>query len=167
MQSDADAFVLDADALNLMSPATEYQWPNGVVLTPHPAEAGRLLGVTTEAVQADRAGALEALVSNTQSVVVLKGAGTLVGAPERSSIVVPGAAPALAAAGTGDVLSGVIAGLLAQGAAPYDAALCAVWLHAAAGRQLGANRGGRGVLAGEIAEAIPRQIEHLIRGWRA
>ncbi|MGB0589505.1 MAG: NAD(P)H-hydrate dehydratase [Myxococcota bacterium] len=167
LESPARVCVLDADALNLMAPASATTWPQSAVLTPHPGEAARLLGITTAAVQGDRLAALAALVKATGATVVLKGAGTLIGAPGRRTMILPGGVPALAAAGTGDVLAGVIAAFAAQGLSAYDACLCATWVHAGAGLQLGLGHADRGVLAGELSDAIPAQVDALVQGWTA
>ncbi|GAB2520870.1 NAD(P)H-hydrate dehydratase [Lysobacter humi (ex Lee et al. 2017)] len=145
--------VLDADALNLLAEA-----PRPVpqaILTPHPAEAGRLLGRSTADVQGDRFGALAALVERYGAPVVLKGAGTLVGAPGRVPHVVSAGNPGLATGGTGDVLTGTIASLLAQGLAPADAAVAGALLHAAAG-DAAAVEGERGLRAADLLPALRR-----------
>lgn len=134
----AHALLLDADALNLIAGDPDLlarlrQRSAPSLITPHPGEAGRLLGEATKAVQADREGALAGLVARTGAVVVLKGAGTLVqapgGAPWRNATGHPG----MAAPGMGDVLCGLIAALWVQGLTPEDAARTGVWLHGAAG----------------------------------
>jgi NAD(P)H-hydrate epimerase len=105
-------------------------------------------------VQADRPAALHALLDRHAAVVVLKGAGSLVGQRGRVPQVCDRGHPVLAAPGTGDVLAGAIGGLLAQSGDPWGAAVAAVWLHARAGELL-ANDSGRGVLASEVAAALP------------
>ena len=150
--------VFDADAL--FFPLTEV--PANCVLTPHPGEAARLLGGTASLVQADRPAALRALLDRHAAVVVLKGAGSLVGQRGRVSQVCDRGHPVLAAPGTGDVLAGAIGGLLAQSGDPWGAAVAAVWLHARAGERL-ANDAGRGVLAGEIAAALPAAMAEVLR----
>jgi len=157
--------VVDADALNLLAARGEAARCQGQVITPHPGEAGRLLGSDARAVEGDRLAAARALVEATGAVVVLKGARTVVAAPGGPAFLSDRAAPALAAGGTGDVLAGAIAGLLAQDASPLDAALVAVWIHAEAGRTLGMGCADRGVLASEVADALPRSIDALIQGW--
>jgi|AntDeeMinimDraft_5_1070356.scaffolds.fasta_scaffold01399_4 NAD(P)H-hydrate epimerase len=170
-----ERLLLDADALNLAA-AEPGMAPIPTIVTPHPGEAGRLLGIGTDAVQADRFAALDGLVDRCGCTVVLKGAGTLVGAPRRGTALLPGARPELGVGGTGDVLSGVIAGLLAQGVASHDAARTGVWLHAAA-----AMRAARGddseapPLPSELAEAVAavatdltgrvRQVSPWDREW--
>jgi ADP-dependent NAD(P)H-hydrate dehydratase / NAD(P)H-hydrate epimerase len=154
--------VVDADALNLLAQAPQ-RLPGDWVLTPHPAEAARLLGSETAAVQADRLGAARALHARYGAVVVLKGAGTLVaasvdGATEVS--ICERGNPGMATAGMGDVLTGVIAGLLAQldaGARPRRPSHLAAWLgvlvHALAGDA--ASEGGqRGLIASDVIDEL-------------
>lgn len=148
--------VVDADAL--VEPLGRLS--ARCVLTPHPGEAARSLGLSTEAVQADRAAALRALNARHDAVVVLKGAGTLIGQPGRVPQVCERGHPALAAPGTGDVLAGAIGGLCAQGADVWAAARIAVWAHARAGESLG-RLTPRGVLAGEVAAALPPALAEL------
>ncbi|MCC7070019.1 MAG: NAD(P)H-hydrate dehydratase [Deltaproteobacteria bacterium] len=120
------------------------------VCTPHPGEAGRLLSSSSAAVQADRLAAAHGLVELLGGVVVLKGACPVVAAPGHEPVVVEGGAPALAVAGSGDVLAGVIGALLGRGLAPLDAALVGVQAHQRAGTRLGT----RGALASDIADAV-------------
>jgi len=145
--------VLDADALNLLARSGQAA-PSGSVLTPHPGEAGRLLGTDAAAVQADRMAALGELQQrHAGSVIVLKGAGTLVGAQGRTPGLCERGNPAMAAPGMGDVLTGLIAGILAQCRDPWHAACAGVMAHALAGDELARERH-RGVLALELAEAL-------------
>jgi NAD(P)H-hydrate epimerase len=144
--------VVDADALNLLAqdPRRRDDW----VLTPHPAEAARLLGCTTAEVQADRFEAARRLQSGLGGVVVLKGAGTLVQGPShRPPAVCSDGNPGMATAGSGDVLTGVIAALRAQGLEAEEAACAGVCLHAAAGDRA-ALGGEKGMVAGDILEAL-------------
>ena len=144
--------VVDADALNLLaeSPTVHDNW----VLTPHPGEAGRLLGVDTGAIQSDRYGSVRRLHERFGGIAVLKGAGTLVQGPShRPTGVCDGGNPGMATAGTGDLLTGMIAALIAQGLALEDAAAAGVCLHAAAG-DAAARGGERGLLASDLFEQI-------------
>ncbi|MBC7542603.1 MAG: NAD(P)H-hydrate dehydratase [Candidatus Sericytochromatia bacterium] len=127
--------ILDADALNVACAHPEWVWHRSAptVLTPHAGEAGRWLGIGSEELQADRWGALERLVDRTAAVVVLKGARTLIGSPNGPQWVNVSGSPALARGGSGDLLTGLIAALLAQGLGATDAARTAVWWHGAAG----------------------------------
>ncbi|HVN99870.1 MAG TPA: NAD(P)H-hydrate dehydratase [Steroidobacteraceae bacterium] len=149
--------VIDADGLNLLA-ASGTRPPPHAVLTPHPGEAARLLGWTTVAVQADRPAALQALVEKTGAVVVLKGAGTLVGAPGRIGALCTRGNPGMAAPGMGDVLTGAIAALLAQCGDALQAARAGVIAHALAGDDLARQGGGRGMLALEVAEGLTRWV---------
>jgi hydroxyethylthiazole kinase-like uncharacterized protein yjeF len=146
--------VLDADALTIigtdLGELKHAKAPR--VLTPHPAEAARLLGVSTADVQADRYAAATDLAAISGQVTVLKGARTLIAHPDGRGHVCPLDVPALAVAGTGDVLTGVVAALL-PGLAPFEAASAAVYLHARAGAL--AARADRGLFAREVADAVP------------
>ena len=149
--------VLDADALNLLASTGEPP-PPGTVLTPHPGEAGRLLGSSAAAVQSDRLAALQKLIERNGAVVALKGAGTLIGAPGRVPALCTRGNPGMAAPGMGDVLTGAIAGILAQCGDPWLAARAAVMAHALAGDDLARLGGGRGMLALEVAEGLARWV---------
>lgn len=143
----ARPLVLDADALNLLAcdPAQRADW----ILTPHPGEAARLLGYhDTAVIAADRFAASAALQARYGGTVVLKGAGTLVQTPMQLGVIA-GGNPGMAAGGMGDVLSGIIAALVAQGLAGADAATAGAALHAAAG-DLAAEAGERGLLASDL-----------------
>jgi len=144
--------VVDADALNLIAerkePARE-DW----ILTPHPGEAGRLLGVGSDDIQQDRITALEKLVERYGGTIVLKGAGTLVGARGRTPGLCERGNPGMASPGTGDVLTGAIAGVLAQTADPWLATRAAVLIHAMAGDAV-ARGGERGLLASDVAREL-------------
>lgn len=144
--------VLDADALNCLarSPRHRDDW----ILTPHPGEAGRLLGVATAAIQADRLAALGRLVERYGGTVVLKGRCTLVGQAGRVPWVIDRGNPGMATAGMGDVLTGIVAGLAAQtGALDADTAAAAAFVHAAAG-DTAAAPGQRGLLASDLFPAL-------------
>ena len=144
--------VVDADALNLLSAAPRRR--DNWILTPHPGEAGRLLGTSARAVQLDRLAALDALVARYGGTVVLKGAGTLVA----TAGAIPGLCergnPGMATPGAGDVLTGAIAGILAQCGDPAVAARIGVWVHAMAGDSGARNGGERGLLASDIAREL-------------
>jgi ADP-dependent NAD(P)H-hydrate dehydratase / NAD(P)H-hydrate epimerase len=150
----ARTLVVDADALNLLAEggtAPREDW----ILTPHPGEAGRLLGVSAQDIQRDRLGALERLLERYHGTIVLKGAGTLVGARGRTPGLCERGNPGMATAGTGDVLTGAIAGILAQCHDPWAAARTGVLVHAMAG-DAAARGGERGVLAGDLM----RELQH-------
>jgi NAD(P)H-hydrate epimerase len=129
------AAVIDADGLKLMA-QVEAWWaklPRETVLTPHPGEMEALTGCSTELIQADRIATAEAYAARWGHVVVLKGAFSVIAAPDGRSSVIPVAANALAHAGTGDVLAGIITGLRAQKYPAYEAAVAGTWIHAQAG----------------------------------
>lgn len=140
--------VLDADGLNLLA-AHPRALPETVVLTPHPGEAARLLDMTTAGVQADRFAAARDLARKYGAVVVLKGAGSLIADAGGRVAACPWGNPGMASGGMGDVLTGVIAGLLAQGLTPWEAACLGTGLHARAG-DLAARAGERGMLASDL-----------------
>ena len=144
--------VIDADALNILAQRSLVTRPNWI-LTPHPGEAGRLLGCSSQEVQSDRLGALERLVARFGAVVVLKGAGTLVGAPNQPSAFCERGNPGMAAPGMGDVLTGAIAGVLAQHGDCWASARVGVLAHSQAGDAL-ARTGERGLLASELAREL-------------
>jgi len=150
--------VLDADALNQLA-ERHLLAPAGAVLTPHPGEAGRLLGESTANVQSDRPAALRRLCQrHPGATVVLKGAGTLVGVSSRPvSALCERGNPGMATAGMGDVLTGAVAGILAQCHDPWLAARAGVMAHALAGDDLARERQ-RGILALDLAEAITRWV---------
>lgn len=154
--------VIDADGLNLLSKIEEW-WkllPAETVLTPHPAEMGRLSQLSTDEVQAQRLDLARAKAEEWNAVVILKGAMTVIAAPDGRLTLSPFKTDALATAGTGDVLAGLIAGLLAQGLKPFDAAQSAVYIHGLAGvkaaEQFGSGQhpSGRSVLAGDVLDHI-------------
>ena len=148
--------VVDADALNLLAeaPGPKGDGASDWILTPHPGEAARLLGCAASDVETDRFAAARTLQSRFGGVLVLKGAGTIVqGASHRPPAVCSDGNPGMATPGSGDVLTGVIAGLRAQGLSAEDAAGAGVCLHAAAGDRA-AIGGEKGLLAGDILEAL-------------
>jgi len=152
--------VIDADALNLISvdprlALAARQRSAPTVLTPHPLEAARLLGVRTDQVQADRIAAATALAKRFGSIVVLKGAGTVCADRAGNWAVIDAGSPSLATAGTGDVLAGVIGGLIAQGTSVASAACLGAWVHARAGELAAEHRGG---VIGMAASALPAWV---------
>ncbi len=148
--------VWDADALNLLASGF-VQLPKDCVITPHPGEAARLLGIGTAEVQADRPTAALALSKKYSAVVVLKGTGSLIAHPDGRLSLCHQGHPAMATGGLGDVLAGLIGALLAQGMQAFDAASLAVWLHANAGLQQG--KFGRGLAASDLIPAIRQLLE--------
>jgi NAD(P)H-hydrate epimerase len=158
--------VLDADGLNAFAGRARDLAARAAatVLTPHPGELGRLLGVPTDAVQRDRVAAARRAARESQAFVVLKGQLSLVAAPDGETHVNPTGNPGMATGGTGDVLTGLLAALLAQGYEPFLAAQLAVHLHGLAGDLVAARRGEVGLCAGDLAEALPEARERLAAG---
>lgn len=155
--------VVDADALtHFAERAAELANAVGrLILTPHPGEMGRLLGISAAEVEADRFGALARAVELTRSVVLLKGARTLIGAPGELPVVNSSGTPALATAGAGDVLSGITLAL-ACSLAPRQAAWCAAWVHGSAAEAWAGETGAdRGLLAHEVADRVPQVLAGL------
>jgi len=152
----ARPLIVDADALNLLArePLRRADW----ILTPHPGEAARLLGTTVSQVQADRFAAVTALVRDRDGVAVLKGAGTLIAAADTPVAVCGAGNPGMATAGSGDVLSGVIAALVAQGLELPEAATAGVCLHARAG-DAAARDGERGMIATDILAELRGMLQ--------
>jgi NAD(P)H-hydrate epimerase len=128
------------------------------VLTPHAGELGRLLESDSAEVEARRLESARTAAATANAVVVLKGDDTLVAAPDGRLAVSAGGAPALATAGTGDVLSGVIGALLAKGMEPFHAAAAGVFVHLAAGRLAASEIGPEGVIAGDVIERLPAAL---------
>lgn len=147
--------VLDADALNLLARGIR-ELPAGTVLTPHPGEAARLLGISTAEVQGNRFAAVRLLCEATGCVVVLKGAGTLVAAPNELPRVIAAGNPGMAVGGMGDVLTGVVAALRAQGMSAFDAACAGALLHAVAGDDAANDGGERGLLPSDLFPHLRR-----------
>ncbi len=159
--------VVDADGLNVLASSSESWWnefSSGAVLTPHPGEMARLTGLSTKDIQEHRVEIAVDSAVKWRKIVVLKGAFTVVAYPDGRSRLSPFANPAMATAGTGDVLAGTIAGLLAQGVAPEEAAALGVYLHGLAGQRAGEEFGSAGMLAGDLLPELPRAIRDLRRG---
>lgn len=155
--------VLDADALNILAQTPDLikQSKGALVLTPHPGEMARLLQTTVQEVQEDRLAAARKAAAAFQAVIVLKGARTLVVFPGGEWLVNSSGNPGMATAGTGDVLTGMITGFLAQRVSLGDAVGLAVWLHGAAGDRAAGASGFRGLTAGDIINNVPRELKEL------
>jgi NAD(P)H-hydrate epimerase len=158
--------VIDADGLNCLAASPEIfkHCTAPVVITPHPGEMARLTGATPAEIQADRPGCARKFAVSHGIHVVLKGARTLVALPDGEVFINPTGNAGMAAGGMGDVLTGVIAGLICQGASAADAALAGVYLHGAAADALAETMGPVGFLAGEVANAIPGQLAAFSKG---
>ena len=155
--------VADADALTALAkdPAVLQNAKAPVVLTPHPGEMARLLHCSTKEVQADRIKAACSLASGTGAVVLLKGARTVVAEPNGRYAINPTGNPGMGTGGMGDVLTGIIGALLAQGCEPFDAACLGAYVHGLAGDQLASYKGPWGFLASELADWLPRIWKQL------
>lgn len=155
--------VLDADALNALADQRRLlkKLPRDRVLTPHPGEMSRLLNRSIADVEADRVATARHAASEWGAVVLLKGAHTVVAEPGGQVSVDPHEVPALASGGTGDVLSGIIGGLLAQGLDPFTAAVTGVYVHAEAGRAVSARQGDAGLLASDLLPELPPLVRTL------
>jgi hydroxyethylthiazole kinase-like uncharacterized protein yjeF len=155
--------VLDADALNVCAGATELlrDARGPVVVTPHPGEMARLLGIDAASVQADRVGAARQAVARFGGTAVLKGAGTLIAAEGRPLHLNLSGNPGMAKGGMGDVLAGLLAGLLAQGITPFSAACAAVYLHGLAGTLAAWHGSQSGMTAGDVVVELPSAFRRL------
>jgi hydroxyethylthiazole kinase-like uncharacterized protein yjeF len=170
----AAALVLDADALNLIAASVDLQQRLTAraapkLLTPHPLEAARLLGISSAEIQRDRLAAARAIAARFNAIVVLKGSGSVIAQPGGAVVVNTSGNPGLASAGTGDVLAGICGSLLAQGWPAREAALGAVWIHgAAADRLVKQGIGPIGMCAGELPAAarvvLNELVENALRG---
>ncbi len=154
--------VLDADALNLLARGA-YKLREDTILTPHPGEAARLLNISTQEVQANRFAAVRLLSESNGCVVVLKGAGTLVAAPGETVRVIDAGNPGMAVGGMGDVLTGVIAALRAQGFRAFDAACVGALLHAVAGDDAAREGGQRGLLPSDLFAQLRNRVNGTMR----
>ena len=157
------SLVLDADALNTLAEIPNWwqQLADDAILTPHPGEMARLAGVSVDEVQSDRVGIAKKIALEWHKTIVLKGAYTVIASPGGQSRISSIANPGLASAGTGDVLVGVIAGLLAQGLSLFDAAACGVFLHGEAGEVVKSRLGNAGMIASDLLPVLPLVIKQL------
>ncbi len=159
--------VLDADALNLIAaePGLQHRAKhrrNATLMTPHPLEAARLLGTSSQQVQANRLDAARQLAREFNATVILKGSGSVIAEPKGNAYINPTGNPALSTAGSGDVLAGVCGALLAQGWPVRDAALAATWVHGKAADELvSRGTGPIGLTAGELIPAVRTLLNRL------
>ena len=158
--------VIDADALNAISQNIESlgKPARNFVMTPHPKELSRLTGKSVSEISADRIGSCLAAAKKFDCVVVLKGAYTVVGSPDGEAYINPTGNSGMSTAGAGDVLSGIIGGLLAQGLTPLDAACAGVYLHGKAGDIASDIIGKAGLVAGDITASIPQALTAITQG---
>lgn len=159
--------VLDADGLNALAGEPEVLRGTSapVVITPHPGELSRLLGMPVQTILADRLGAAREAADRTRAVVVLKSAATAVATPDGDAYIVRRGNAGMATGGMGDVLTGAIASLIGQGVSPVEAAWCGAYLHGLAADLLAEQRGMIGMLASEVAHHLPQAIAR-VRGGR-
>jgi hydroxyethylthiazole kinase-like uncharacterized protein yjeF len=158
--------VIDADALNALADANGWaaRLPGPAILTPHPGEMARLIQSKDKSgIHTDRVGTARHTAAEWGHVVILKGAFTVIAHPDGRAVILPFANPALATAGSGDVLAGAIVGLLAQGLAPFDAAVCGAYLHALAGELARREIGEAGVVASDVLARLPAAIRQVRR----
>jgi NAD(P)H-hydrate epimerase len=162
----ARPLVVDADGLFAFGqePGALKGRPAATIVTPHPGEAARLLGVSSEEINRDRPGSARRLAERSGSVVVLKGAGTVVAAPDGRMRINPTGGPALGSGGSGDVLTGVVAGFLGQGLDAFDAAALGAFVHGHAADRIAARTGPAGLLAGDLLQELPEAMQEL-RAW--
>jgi len=155
--------VIDADAINTLSKTTGWwrQLTDNAIITPHAVEMARLTGMMVTDIQADRSGTAAGAAAEWGKTVVLKGAYTVIATADGKLRISPSANPGLSTAGTGDILAGAIAGLLAQGLKPFDAASLAVWLHAKAGEAVKEEMGDSGMIASDLLPQLPKAIKKL------
>jgi hydroxyethylthiazole kinase-like uncharacterized protein yjeF len=155
--------VIDADGLNVLAGRTDElrTRPAPTVLTPHPAELGRLLDMSTGDIQADRVAAVRRATSALDCVVLLKGYRTLVSGQRGEVVINPTGGPELATAGTGDVLTGIVVALVAAGVESFSATVASAYIHGLAGSVAAERYGESGVLAGDVAESVPAAIARL------
>lgn len=155
--------VVDADGLNMLSDIPDWHklLPPETILTPHPGEMARLSGKSTAEVQADRLRIAQTCAAAWGHVVVLKGAFTIVAAPNGKTILIPFANPGLASAGTGDVLAGTVVALRAQGLEAFQAAVAGAYLHGLAGEIIRERLGTAGMTASDVARALPEAIRSI------
>ncbi len=160
------SLVLDADALNTLAEVPNWwrELTGDALLSPHPGEMARLVGVPVDEVQSARVDITRKAAQEWGKTIVLKGAYTVIAAPDGRAKISPVANPGLASAGTGDVLAGVIAGLLAQGLPLFDAAALGVYLHGQAGEVVKARLGDAGMIAGDLLPVLPIVIKQLKEG---
>jgi ADP-dependent NAD(P)H-hydrate dehydratase / NAD(P)H-hydrate epimerase len=156
--------VIDADGLKLLAQIKDWaaKLPPLSILTPHPGEMSVLTGLSKEEIQESRQDTASRCAKDWGHVIVLKGAFTVIASPDGRLTVIPVASPALARAGTGDVLAGLVVGLLAQGLDAFDAAVAAAWIHAQAGLYAADDLGTTAsVLAGDVLNSVPDVISDL------
>lgn len=158
--------VIDADGLYALAQINEW-WKNlkanTAILTPHPGEMATLTGLSRDEIQTNRIEVAKKFAAEWQQVVVLKGAFSVIASPDGRATILPFATPALATAGTGDVLAGTIAAMLAQKLSPYNAAIAGAYLHGLAGTIAEKEIGRAGVVAGDLIPRLPQAIRQVMQ----
>lgn len=156
--------VIDADGLNILSQVGEWwrRLGSNVILTPHPGEMARLTGKSVREIQANRNDVAQYFAKKWNKIIVLKGANTVIVSPAGKVSLSPFANPVLATAGTGDILSGVIVGLLVQGLESLNAACAGVYIHGLAGEEFSKKTSKTGMLASDLLLLIPQIIRQLV-----
>jgi NAD(P)H-hydrate epimerase len=151
--------VIDASALRLLAqyPQLDDNW----ILTPHPGEAASLLACSNQEIQDDRLQSATLIQQKYGGIIVLKGVGTVIQTFEKNAFICPKGNPGMASAGMGDVLSGIIAGLCAQGVSLSEAAMLGVWLHAEAADTIAREQGERGLLASDLLNRLPKILNQM------
>lgn len=155
--------IIDGDGLNIISKIGEWQTKlkGETILTPHPGEMARLTGLSVKEIQSDRIHVAQYFAKKWHKIVVLKGANTLIVLPVGETLQSPFANPILATAGTGDVLAGIISGMLAQGLNLFDASCVGVYIHGLAGEIIKEQIGDTGMIASDLLPMLPEVIEQL------
>ncbi len=158
-----NGLILDADALNTLSQIQDWSTPLQIplIITPHPGEMSRLMGIDIDSIQKNRLESALNYAKHINGIVVLKGAGTIVASPDGRARISEFASPVLAKAGTGDVLAGVIAGLVAQNVDSFEAASLGVYLHADMGRRVAENYGNAAGIAQDLLKVMPASRKML------
>lgn len=155
--------IIDADALNALAQTPDW-WQSirqDAILTPHPGEMGRLSGLSMDEISGDRLKVAREHAAKWDKTIILKGAHTIIASPDGGAMVNGAAIPGLASAGTGDVLAGIIAGLLSQGLSYIDAATCGVYLHSTSAGRVQSELGDTGMIAGDLLPALPKVIKSI------
>lgn len=161
--------IIDADGLNALaiSPESLPKDAGHFVLTPHPKELSRLLGCDTEEIQSDRVAAALKAAHKFNCTILLKGAMSVIASPHGEVFINPTGNPGIATAGSGDVLSGIIGGLLAQRVEPFQAAVAGAYIHGRAGDLLADDLGECGLLAGDLQRILPLALQSIKEGERS
>ena len=156
--------VIDADGINCLAYDVKIlkKAKAPIIITPHPGEMARLVGMTAKDIQEDRIGIAERFAKENKVIVVLKGAGTVIAEPSGKIFINSTGNPGMATAGTGDVLSGMIGGFIAQGYSPIDAARIGVYLHGLAGDESAKKKGQIGMMATDILDILPKVINSFM-----